>query len=340
VAIVAGIARASRAGVLIKGGVHLEALGGLRAVAFDKTGTLTEGRPTVTDVLPLDGRSADSALALAAAVEERSEHPLAGAILAAARARGLAWPEPASFEALPGRGARAVVDGETVVVGGPALIPADAAALAALADLQAAGKTALLVGVDGRPVGVVGVADRVRPGAAEVVAALRTAGVRSVAMLTGDNRRTAEAVARQVGVDEIRAELLPAEKQAAVAGLLAEHGRVAMVGDGVNDAPALATATVGVAMGAAGSDTALETADVALMADDLTRLPFALRLGRSALATIWANVGFAVAVKAVFLALTLVGLSNLWLAILADTGAALLVIANSMRLLRFPDGPE
>jgi Cd2+/Zn2+-exporting ATPase len=340
VAIVAGIARASRAGVLIKGGVHLEALGGLRAVAFDKTGTLTEGHPSVTDVRPLDDRSADEALALAAAVESRSEHPLAGAILAAAGVRGLAWAAPTGFEALPGRGARAVVDGKTVVVGGPALVAADAAALAALADLQAAGMTTLLVEVDGRLAAIIAVADRVRPGAAGVVVALKATGIRSVAMLTGDARRTAEAVARQVSVDAVRAELLPAEKQAAVAGLLAEHGAVAMVGDGVNDAPALATATVGVAMGAAGSDTALETADVALMADDLTRLPFAIRLGRAALATIWANIGFAVVVKALFLALTLVGLSNLWLAILADTGAALLVIANSMRLLRFPDGQE
>ena len=335
VAIVAAIGRASRVGVLIKGGAYLEALGAIRVLAFDKTGTLTEGRPAVTDVLPLGGHSRADVLALAAAVESRSEHPLAGAILRAAREQGVGWSTPRAFEALPGRGARAVVDGVTVTIGSVEMgAPAPAETLREVARLQAEGKTALLVGRAGELAGLIAVADRMRPEAEGAVAALRAAGVRMV-MLTGDNARTAGVVAGRLGLDETRAGLLPDEKTAAIVELLGAHGAIAMVGDGVNDAPALARATVGIAMGAAGSDAALETADVALMGDDLLKLPYLLRLSRAALRTIRVNIAFSIAVKALFLLLTLAGIANLWLAILADTGAALLVIANGMRLLRF-----
>ena len=337
VAIVAGIARASRGGVLIKGGAYLEALAGVRAIALDKTGTLTEGRPVVTDIVPLRAEASD-VLALAAAVESRSEHPLAGAILRAAEHAGVGWPEIHGFEALTGRGARATVAGEVVTVGGPALFGALTPDVQdRVHALQEQGKTVLLVGRGDEVVGILAVADRVRPGAAAAVAALRAAGMAPVVMLTGDNARTAQAVARELGVDEARADLLPDDKTRAVAELLARQGRVAMVGDGVNDAPALAAATVGIAMGGGGSDTALETADIALMADDLTRLPFVLRLSRAVVGTIRANVAFSIIVKALFLLLTFAGMTNLWLAILADTGAALLVIANGMRLLRFDE---
>lgn len=338
VAIVAGIGRASRSGVLIKGGAYLEAMGGVQALAVDKTGTLTEGRPAVTDVLPLAGQSVAEVLTLAAAVESQSEHPLAGAVLRAAQEQGLRPAQPRDFEALTGRGAQARVAGELVVVGNLSLFPtADEAVQARVAALQAEGKTVLLVGRAAVPEGLIAVADQLRPGVARVVARLRDAGVRAIVMLTGDNERTAQAVARRVGITAVRANLLPEHKTTAIRELLAEHGPVAMVGDGVNDAPALATASVGIAMGAAGSDTALETADVALMADDLGKLPYLIRLSRSALGIIRANIAFSLVVKAVFLALTLAGLANLWLAIFADTGAALLVISNSMRLLRFRD---
>lgn len=337
VAIVAGIGRASRSGVLIKGGAYLEAIGGIRTIAFDKTGTLTHGRPTVTDVVPLAELSPDAVLALAAAVESRSEHPLAGAILRSAQERGLSYVQPEQFEALTGRGAQATVDGLPVVIGSPALFsnPSDPIRTQ-LTAFQAAGKTALLVGRGEQPIGIIAVADQVRAGADQVIRQLNMMDVHTV-MLTGDNRHTAAAVARRLGLDDIKAELLPEHKTDAIKALLAARGGVAMIGDGVNDAPALATATVGIAMGAAGSDTALETADVALMADDLSKLPYLIGLSRAALRTIRTNVAFSLVVKVIFLALTLAGYANLWLAILADTGAALIVIANGMRLLRFQD---
>lgn len=369
VAIAAALATAARHGALIKGGVHLEQAGALRVVAFDKTGTLTEGRPEVTDVHTLNGYESEELVALAAVVEERSEHPLAAAVLRRrAHERGapdcaehgdhghahdeghvhlyphdesereLLAREVSDFEAITGRGARASLDGHPVYVGSPQLFRDLGIELGELegrvAEWQAEGKTALVVGGGAEVYGAIAVADRVRPAAAETVRALHGAGVREVVMLTGDNARTARAVAASLGVDGYRAELLPEHKVAAVRELMERHGRVAMVGDGVNDAPALATATVGVAMGAAGSDAALETADVALMGDDLTRLPWTIGLSRRALGIIRANIALALVAKAVVIALTVAGVTNLWLAILADTGASLLVILNGMRLLR------
>jgi Cd2+/Zn2+-exporting ATPase len=336
VSIVAGIARASRSGVLIKGGAFLEAMAGIRVIAFDKTGTLTEGKPVVTDILPCADQDEAAVLTLAAAIESRSEHPLAGAILRAARERGLAWPDVRDFEGLPGRGARAMLGDEPVLIGGLRLFPQAVADVHATVETwQDMGKTVLLIGRSGHLLGLVAVADELRAGAKEAIRDLREAGVHSVVMLTGDNERTAGIAAARLGIGSWRANLLPEQKTQVVEELLREHGSVAMVGDGVNDAPALASASVGIAMGAAGSDTALETADIALMGDDLRRLPYLIRLSRAALRTIHANIAFSIIVKVVFLALTLLGFANLWLAILADTGAALLVIANGMRLLRF-----
>lgn len=343
VSIVSAISNAARRGVLVKGGAYLEAAGGLQVIAFDKTGTLTRGEPTVTDVIPLDGRSADEVLALAASVESRSEHPLAQAVVAAAEERGLSFTPARDFQALTGRGASGVLNGTQVYVGNLTLFADKGVQVPArLRDrverLEEEGKTTMaLATTDGSGWtfwGLIGVADTVRPDAREAVAALKRLGIRRTVMLTGDNERTARAVAAQAGVDEVRANLLPEEKVAAVEDLLAEYGQVAMVGDGVNDAPALARATVGIAMGGAGTDQALETADIVLMADDLSKLPFAIRLSRRALSVIRQNIGFSLLVKAAFMALALPGLATLWMAVFADVGASLLVILNGMRLLR------
>jgi Cd2+/Zn2+-exporting ATPase len=348
VTIVSGLARATREGILIKGGVSLENLAAIPVFAFDKTGTLTEGRPRVSGVHPLgsaqgaggaeEQTAATEVLLAAAAVEARSEHPLAGAILAHARERGLTPPEAGEFQSLPGRGASAVLDGRRLFVGNHRLFEemgwCSPPVEALLERLESEGQTAVLVGRDGQVLGAVSVADRPRREARRALAELKRAGVRHTLMLTGDNRATARAVAAELGVDEVRAELLPQDKVEAVRELAARHGGVAMVGDGVNDAPALAAATVGIAMGAAGADAALETADVALMSDDLTRLPTAVRLSRRVGGIVRQNILFALLVKVVFIALTPLGLTSLWLAVAADMGASLLVIFNGLRALR------
>jgi Cd2+/Zn2+-exporting ATPase len=346
VSIVSGLAAAARAGILIKGGAHLEHLGAVSTFAFDKTGTLTEGRPVVTDVVPLDGRAASDVLRLALGVERHSEHPLARAILEHGRSRGVEAPPSRDFEALVGRGARARVDDEIVQVGNGRLhdtspdprTPAGDVAAATVDRLRAEGKTVVVVSVaraDGdraaTPLGVIAVADRVRPGARAALAALREAGVRHVVILTGDNAETARAVASALGIADARAELLPDDKERVVRELEARGEHVAFVGDGVNDAPALAAATVGIAMGAAGTDVALETADVALMADDLAKLAVAKRLSRRTLGIIRQNVVFALGVKAVFLVLAVGGWATLWMAVAADMGASLAVVANGLR---------
>jgi Cd2+/Zn2+-exporting ATPase len=337
VAIVSAIGNAAKHGVLIKGGVHLEQAGSLAAVAFDKTGTLTRGRPEVTDVLPLDGTDRRTLLGLAAAVENRSEHPLAQAIVRAARNQLIRLPEAQGFAAVPGKGARAEVGGRTVFVGNRRFLEeqgvATEGAAAKVAELEGAGKTAMLLGSGVEVLGLLALADEVRHESARVVEELHGLGVRHVVMLTGDNAMTAQAIADRLGVDEFRAQLLPEEKLRAVRELQERYGAVAMVGDGINDAPALATATVGVAMGAAGTDTALETADIALMSDDLTKVPYTIRLSRKALGIIRQNIGFALVVKAAALALILPNWLTLWLAVLADMGASLLVTLNGLRLL-------
>ncbi|GHO92815.1 hypothetical protein KSF_028630 [Reticulibacter mediterranei] len=338
VSIVAAIGRASRSGVLIKGGAYLEAMSKVKAIAFDKTGTITRGHPMVTDILPLDGRTENELLVQFAAIESRSEHPLAKAILDSARGRGLSWVEPVDFLALPGRGAQATVDGTFVTVGKPHFFENVSDEVQAQIDrLQHEGKTVLLARQSDTIHGLIAVADEIRADAPQAIKALKACGITSLIMLTGDNEKTACVVAQQLDLDEVRANLLPDQKTQAMRELVASHPAVAMIGDGINDAPALASATVGIAMGVAGSDTALETADIALMKDDLSKLPYLIRLSRATLRTIQTNVTFSLLVKVAFLTLTLIGIANLWLAILADTGAALLVIANGMLLLRFRD---
>jgi Cd2+/Zn2+-exporting ATPase len=342
VALVAAIGAASRRGVLFKGGAAIEALAAVRTVAFDKTGTLTAGRPAVVDVIALDGRTPDDLLARAAAVERRATHPLGRAIVAAATERELSLPVASGDRAIPGLGAAATIDGGEFLVGSSRLFAGSLGSEtdAALGAAEDAGQTAVLVGTAERPEGIVVLSDHLRPDGVATVAALYALGLRTV-MLTGDNRRTAARIAAAAGVDDVRAELLPEEKVAAVDDL-GRSGPVAMIGDGINDAPALATAAVGVAMGVAGSDAALEAADVALVRDDLAELPVAIRLARRTLRTIRQNIAVSLVVKAAFLLLTFAGVTTLWLAVLADMGTSLLVTANALLLLRVaaPDPPR
>jgi len=334
-AVVSAVGGAARRGVLIKGGEALEALGRVRTVALDKTGTLTRGVPQLASVEVLHAGDADGALALVAAVERGSEHPLGQALVRAAGERGVSAPVAAAFTALPGRGAQATVAGRTLWAGGPRLVAERAGALPpqALA-AQQRGETAVLLGEGDRLLAVFGLADQPRAEASDAVRALgERAGVQRVVMLTGDGDRVAQAVAQRTGVSEWRAALLPEDKLDAVRELQAD-GAVAMVGDGVNDAPALAAADVGVAMGAAGSDVALESADVALMGDELDRLPEAIGHSRRTLRVIRQNVVASLAVKAVFVVLAPLGLVTLVMAVVADMGMSLLVTLNALRLLR------
>lgn len=338
VSIVAALAGAARKGVLIKGGVHLERTSRIRCIAFDKTGTLTRGAPEVVDVLPLDGIGAAALIGLAASVEHRSSHPIAHAIIAhAASARIPAVPAD-DVQSLSGLGAQGRVDGATVVIGNHRLFEERHLCSPALHQrvdaLAAAGRTPVLVALDGRPLGIIAVADRPREASRDAVDLLRRSGIDSVVMLTGDGRATACAIAAQLGVDEVRADLLPEDKVAAVEDLRRLYGTVAMVGDGVNDAPALASADVGIAMGVAGSDAALETADVALMADELMKIPYTLRLSRATVRNIKWNLAISIAMKAAFVVAAVAGIATLWMAVVADTGASVIVIANAMRLLR------
>jgi Cd2+/Zn2+-exporting ATPase len=341
VSILAALGAATRRGVLCKGGAYLEEARKLRAVAFDKTGTLTTGVPRVTDVVSLDGDQGERVLALAAAVERSSEHPLARAIVAEVeRTDGhelaTALPAVRRFRAIAGQGVRADVDGQTILAGKPGLFGEVAGAnglfAAEVTRLEAEGKTVVVVGEPDQVHGLIAVADAIRPEAPAALAALRRQGVRHIAVLTGDNRETADAVGRQAGADDVHAGLLPEQKVEAVRALVARYGAVAMVGDGVNDAPALAAASIGVAMGAAGTDAALETADIALMGDDLTAIAATLALSRRTNAVIRENIVLSIAIKAVFLVLAPLGLVTLWLAVLADMGTSLAVIGNGMRL--------
>jgi Cd2+/Zn2+-exporting ATPase len=338
VAVVCGLARAARAGILIKGGRILEALGGLKALAFDKTGTLTQGRPAVVDVRPLDGSDSREVLRLAAAVEARSEHPIGAAILRAARDGGIAWPQAAEFRAVAGRGAWAEIDGVRFHLGShryaEELGVCNGRVESHLDELEALGQTPVLLCDGTRVLGVLGVADRVRDEASAALTGLRRLGLGPLVMLTGDVRRAAEAIGRQVGADDVRAQLLPDEKLEAIHDLMRRHGSVGMVGDGINDAPALAAASVGIAMGAAGTDAAIETADVALMRDDLSQLPAAVELGRRTVRVVRTNIALSLLTKVMFVILAVLGQATLWMAVAADMGTSLAVILNGMRLLR------
>ena len=340
VAIVAGIGRGAKDGILIKGGEFLETSARISAVALDKTGTLTEGRPQLTDVVVLDaGLDRAEVLTWAARAEAGSEHPLARPIITGARDEGLPLGDlPEVTEPVPGKGIVATVDGRRVAVGNLALLAAegiaDDGASAVVDRLAAAGRTPMVVALDGRVVGVVAVADRVRADAAEMVRRLHEAGVEKVLMLTGDTERVARAVAEQVGVDEVRAGLLPEDKLAAIAELQRAGHTVAMVGDGVNDAPALATADIGVAMGAAGTGVAIETADIALMKDDLLKLPQAVGLARRTVRVMRENIVIALGTVAVLLAGVLLGGVTMSVGMLVHEASVLVVIVNAMRLLR------
>jgi Zn2+/Cd2+-exporting ATPase len=340
VSIVSALAGAARRGVLIKGGIHLERAASIKAVAFDKTGTLTHGRPDVVDVVALNGVGPADVLRLAASLEARSEHPLAQAIVRRAGLDSLSAAPGLGFRALPGLGAEAEVDGAPVLVGNHRLFEqrglCSPAIDARLDELGRAGRTAVLVARGRTTIGIIGLADATREAGAQAAAELTKAGVSQVVMLTGDNAQTASGIAASIGVREWRAELLPADKVAAVEELRARYGPVAMVGDGVNDAPALASADIGIAMGAAGTAAALETADVALMADDLLAVPYFLRLGKRTVRNIRLNISVALGLKALFLALAVAGMATLWMAVAADMGASLLVIANGLRLRHAP----
>jgi len=349
VSIVAGLSAAAKAGILIKGGTFLEAPSRLRVIAMDKTGTLTKGEPEVRRIIPFNGHDERELLERAAALEAHSEHPLARAILRRAAESGIT-PAPAEdFKALKGKGAEATIDGRRFWIGSHRLLhektgeatttPQGSAApepeaihIEAL-KLEQDGHSVVVVGNDAHVCGLIGIADALRPEAPAAIEALRESGIHKIVMLTGDNEGTARAIGKLAGVDDLRYELLPEDKVEAIRQLVEEFGAVAMVGDGVNDAPAMATSTLAVAMGAAGTDAALETADIALMSDDLSKLPWLIQHSRRTLGVIKQNIAFALGIKVVFIVLSLVGFASLWMAIAADMGASLLVIANGLRLL-------
>ena len=342
-AVLSGVARAGRGGVLVKGGGPLENLGTLTSIAFDKTGTLTEGKPRLTDVVAVAGATEDQLLAVALAVEEHSDHPLASAVVGGARERLAGRVQPpvvADVKSITGRGIEAQVAGERVLIGKPVLfselpdVALTAEVSAANDKLVAAGRTTMVVRQGARFLGVIGVMDTPRPVAAQVMAELRALGIERLIMISGDNQQVADAVAKTVGLTEARGDLMPEHKVEAIKKLREEHGKVAMVGDGVNDAPAMANATVGIAMGAAGSDVALETADVALMADDLAQLPFAVGLSRSTSRIIKQNLWVSLGVVAVLIPATIFGL-NIGTAVLFHEGSTVIVVINALRLLAY-----
>lgn len=334
VSVVTAIARGARDGILIKGGIYLERLADIKAVAFDKTGTLTRGRPALAQVTAFGGTTEQEALALAAAVEAGSEHPIAAAITAGARDRGLDIPTARDARALPGAGMEAVVDGRAMHIGRPSDADrTDPQVGAAVAGAEANGSTAVVLREDTRPLAVLAVADQLRPDAHSTIAELRELGIERVLMLTGDNATVAKTTAHAVGLDDYRAELLPEDKSAAVRELRERYGVIAMVGDGVNDAPALANADLAIAMGAAGTDVALETSDVALMADELDRLPAAIRLSRRARNNIKINIALSLAVVAILIIAALAGWMTLTTGLLLNEGSAALIILNGLRMM-------
>lgn len=336
ISIVSAIGNAAKKGVLIKGGIYLEEMGGIKAIAFDKTGTLTKGVPVVTDFKLLKDLSSEKELlANVAALENRSGHPLASAIVRKANEMGISYKGIVveNFESITGKGIKGSIEGTTYYIGSPKLFQATTVDLSQITAFQEEGKTAMLIGTKDETLAIIAVADQIRESSKDVISKLRSHGIKTI-MLTGDNDSTAKAKGHEIGVSDVQAELMPEDKLKYIKELRSDYGKVAMVGDGVNDAPALAAATVGVAMGGAGTDTALETADVVLMADDLTKLPFTIKLSRKALNIIKSNIIFALGIKILALLLVVPGWLTLWIAILADMGATLIVSLNSMRLLR------
>ncbi|MEZ5325877.1 MAG: cation-translocating P-type ATPase [Verrucomicrobiales bacterium] len=346
VSIVSGLTAMARRGVLIKGGAFLESIGRLRALALDKTGTITEGQPRVIEVIALNGKSDNEILRIAAAIDSHSNHPLAQAVTTFATERKVEVPRSENYHSLTGRGAEAEIDGHKYFVGNHRftheLTVCSDEIETQLSKIQNRAQSVVIVGhhphadCKGEVLGILAIGDAIRTNAAQAIRDLHAAGIERVVMLSGDNQRTVDAIAKEAGIDEAHGDLLPDDKIERVRALLSEHQHVGMIGDGVNDAPAMAAATVGIAMGAAGTDTAIETADIALMKDDLSKVAETILLGRRTLHIIQFNIASALAIKAVFLVLAVLGYTSLWLAILADTGATILVILNALRLLRNP----
>lgn len=339
VAVVTAVGNAARNGVLIKGGIHLEETGALKSIAFDKTGTLTKGVPAVTDIITIKGDERQL-LQITAAIEKGSQHPLASAIMKKAEEMGTDFTglDTEEFTSITGKGIKAAVNGVLYYAGSPNLFEElhsgmESTIQKQIADLQTQGKTVMILGTASEILLLIAVADEIREHSKTVISKLNDMGIKTV-MLTGDNHRTALEIGKQAGVSEIKADLLPQDKLAVIKELRAGHQSVAMVGDGVNDAPALAAASVGVAMGGAGTDTALETADIALMSDDLSKLPYTIKLSQKALRIIKQNITFSLGIKALALLLVVPGWLTLWIAIFADMGATLLVTLNSLRLLK------
>ena len=345
VSIVASLAAAARNGVLVKGGVHMETPARLKAVALDKTGTLTHGTPAVVSVVPMNGHTEVELLERIGAMEAHSDHPLARAITTYVNEKGIQSRPATDFQTIPGKGATARFNAKAYWLGSHRYLEERGQETDAvhrqLTEMARSGQTVVVVGNEEHVCGFVTLADTVRHESATAVRQLHELGIAHIVMLTGDNQPTAEAIARETGVDEIRAELLPAEKVSAVEDLVRRYGSVAMIGDGINDAPAMGRATLGIAMGAAGSATAIEAGDIALMSDDLSRLPWLIRHSRRTLAIIRQNIVLSLGVKAVFVVLTFLGHASLWAAIAADMGVSLVVITNALRLLRSrePDVP-
>jgi len=343
VSIVSGLTALARRGVLVKGGVYLEAVGKLRALAVDKTGTITQGKPKVVGISSPGSATEEEILRLAASINAHSEHPLAMAIVVEAGLREIEFEAASDYQSVTGQGARATINGHIHFIGNHRMAHEAGVCTpeveAMLAEIESKGQSLAVLGhaphgdCKGEVIGIIAIADTLRPEVAEALRKIHAAGIEKVIMLSGDNQRTASAIAAQAGIDEAIGDLMPDQKVDYIRKLVTQYKDVGMIGDGVNDAPALAIASVGFAMGAIGSDTAIETADIALMKDDLTKVADTVLLGRRTLRIIRFNVTFALAIKAIFLILAFLGIAGLWLAILADTGATLLVILNSLRLL-------
>ncbi|WP_444980868.1 heavy metal translocating P-type ATPase [Paenibacillus naphthalenovorans] len=346
VSIVTAIGNAAKRGVLIKGGIHLEEAGRISAVAFDKTGTLTKGVPQVTDFITIGknlfGKN-NEILRIAAILEKGSQHPIASAIVRKAEAVQVDFKADAEeFSSLTGKGVKGKVDGQLYYMGSPKLFSElqtsiDKEILTQIGELQNQGKTVMLLGTEENILALIAVADEVRDSSQHVIHKLHELGMKKTVMLTGDNQATADAIGKRLGIAEVKAELLPQDKLEYIKTLRSQYGNVAMIGDGVNDAPALAASTVGIAMGGAGTDTALETANIALMGDDLSKLPYTISLSRKTLAIIKQNIAFSLGIKVLALLFIVPGWLTLWLAIFADMGATLMVTLNSLRLLQVKD---
>ncbi|MFC4772605.1 cadmium-translocating P-type ATPase CadA [Enterococcus hermanniensis] len=340
VSIVSAIGNSAKNGVLVKGGIYLEEIGGLKAIAFDKTGTLTKGTPTVTDFTTVDSKDEEKYFSIITALESYSQHPLASAILKEADNRAISYKSVVvdEFTSITGKGIQGNIEGITYLVGSPKLFESiltdNSKIIETYQRLQQQRKTAMLLGTDKQILAVIAVADELRESSKAVIEKLHNLGIEHTIMLTGDNATTAQSIGKQTGVTEIKGDLMPQDKLDYIKSLKETYGKVAMVGDGINDAPALAASTVGIAMGGAGTDTALETADVALMGDDLQKLPFIVKLSRQTLRIIKQNITFSLGIKLLALLLVVPGWLTLWIAILADMGATVLVTLNGLRLMK------